>query len=219
MRAMLDERAKTGRELPFVNWRYILFNWNDSDEEMNRARAMAAEIGVDRLCWEITDHPENAFSRRFAPGTPDYERIRQEIWDNSGLGNAIPGGTPKAEISVHTVLPDLPYFVKADTTLSLTAKVRNVSARPFRKNTSSGRRLVRLGAQLIGADGTLINRDHARAWLPDDLPPGHSTQVTIDIPTPPQPGRYRLKFDLVSEGIDWFEAAGSPTITRGLWVN
>jgi hypothetical protein len=28
-----------------------------------------------------------------------------------------------------------------------------------------------------------------------------------------------LKFDLVSEGVDWFEASGSPTITRGLWVN
>ena len=45
------------------------------------------------------------------------------------------------------------------------------------------------------------------------------TQVKIDIPAPEQPGRYGLKFDLVSEGIDWFEAAGSPTITRGLWVS
>jgi hypothetical protein len=180
---------------------------------------MAAEIGVDRLCWEITDHPENAFSRRFAPGTPDYERIRHEIWDNSGLGNAIAGGTPRAEIEVHTVLPNLPFLVKPATTLSLTAKVRNLSSRPFRKNTSSGRRLVRLGAQLVAPDGSLIDRDYARAWLPDDLPPGHMTQVKIDIPAPEQPGRYGLKFDLVSEGIDWFEAAGSPTITRGLWVN
>ena len=219
MRALLDERAGIGSDLPFVNWRYILFNWNDSDEEMNRARALAAEYGVDRLCWEITDHPENAFSRRFAPGTPDYERIRHEIWDNSGLGNAIPGGTPRAEIDVHTVLPDLPYIVKPATTLSLTAKVKNLSSRPFRKNTTSGRRLVRLGAQLVAADGTLINRDYARAWLPDDLPPGHKTQIQIDIPAPETPGRYGLKFDLVSEGIDWFEAAGSPTVTRGLWVN
>src|SRR6476660_6946147 len=32
MRALLDERAKSGRDLPWVNWRYILFKWNDSDE-------------------------------------------------------------------------------------------------------------------------------------------------------------------------------------------
>ena len=99
--------------MPFVNWRYILFKWNDSDEEMDKARAMAAEIGVDRLCWEITDHPEDSFSRRFAPGAPDYDRIRYEIWDNSGLGNAIPGATPRAEIDVHTVLPDLPFMTRA----------------------------------------------------------------------------------------------------------
>jgi hypothetical protein len=42
--------------------------------------------------------------------------------------------------------------------------------------------------------------------------------VPIDIPAPATPGKYGLKFDLVSEGIDWFENAGSPTITRGLWV-
>ena len=149
MRAMLDERAKTGSDLPFVNWRYILFKWNDSDEEMGRARAMAKEFGVDRLCWEITDHPEDSFSRRFAPGTPDYERIRHEIWDNSGLGNAIPGATPRAEIDVHTVLPDLPFLTRPSTPVSLTAHVKNVSGRPFRAKTTQGRRVVRLGAQLM----------------------------------------------------------------------
>ena len=90
------------------------------DEEMGRAREMANEIGVDRLCWEITDHPEDSFSRRFAPDTPDYESIRHEIWDNSGLGNAIPGATPRAEIDVHTVLPDLPFMTRADAPLPLT---------------------------------------------------------------------------------------------------
>jgi len=35
---------------------------------------------------------------------------------------------------------------------------------------------------------------------------------------PPQSGRYQLKFDLVSEGIDWFEACGSDTTLRPLVV-
>lgn len=219
LRALLDERAKRGTDKPFVNWRYILFKWNDSDEEMNRARRMAAELGVDRLCWEITDHPEDSFSRRFAPGTPDYELIRNEIWDNSGLGNAIPGATPRAEIYVHAVLPDLPYMTRASATLPLTAHIKNVSGRAFRSQSrDDGRRVVRLGAQLTNDAGEVIDRDYARAWLPSDLGPGQSMNVPIEIPTPAQPGRYGLKFDLVSEGIDWFEASGSPTITRGLWV-
>ena len=48
LRALLDEKARSGRDVPFVNWRYILFNWNDHDEEMARAQRMAADLGVDR---------------------------------------------------------------------------------------------------------------------------------------------------------------------------
>src|SRR5690606_1612999 len=51
------EKARAGRDVPYINWRYILFNWNDSDEEMAEARRRAEAVGVDRLCWEITDHP------------------------------------------------------------------------------------------------------------------------------------------------------------------
>ena len=68
-RAMAEEKRRSGREAPFLNWRYILFIWNDSDEEMDIARRLAADIGVDRLCWEITDHPEDGYSRRFVPGS------------------------------------------------------------------------------------------------------------------------------------------------------
>jgi hypothetical protein len=96
--ALTDEKRTHDLDVPFVNWRYILFTHNDSDAEMERARRMAETIGVDRLSWEITDHPENMFSRRFVPGTPDYARIEHEIWDRSGLGNAIRGATPRARI-------------------------------------------------------------------------------------------------------------------------
>ena len=57
LRAVVDEKRALGTDVPFVNWRYILFKWNDNDAEMQRARDLAADIGVDRLCWEITDHP------------------------------------------------------------------------------------------------------------------------------------------------------------------
>jgi hypothetical protein len=120
---------------------------------------------------------------------------------------------------VHTVLPDLPFVARTGSSLTVRTEVQNLSTRSFKARASQGRRLVRLGAQLLDEHGTLINRDHARASLPSDLAAGARAIIPIEIPTPHTPGRYRLKFDLVSEGIDWFEACGSPTTTRGLWLH
>ena len=50
-------RNGAGSEMPFINWRYILFQWNDSFGQMSKTRRLARKIGVDRLTWEITDHP------------------------------------------------------------------------------------------------------------------------------------------------------------------
>ncbi len=214
LRVAADEKRRTARDVPFLNWRYILFTHNDSDEEMALARRMAAEIGIDRLSWEITDHPENMFSRRFVPGSADYQRIAREIWDNNHLGNAIEGATPIARIDVRTVVPGLPLVGRRGRKLTVKTRVHNESRRAFPARASYGRRLVRLGAQLCTPDGSVINRDYERAWLPHNLEPGTALDIAMPIAVPAQAGRYALKFDLVSEGIDWFESHGSPvTIT------
>jgi hypothetical protein len=216
---MAEEKRRSRRDVPHLNWRYILFKWNDSDEEMNLARRLATEAGVDRLSWELTDHPENAFSRRFAPGTPDFEAIKHEVWDMTGLGNAIPGATPKAKIEVRKrFFATRPLKTRAAKKMTIRTRVENVSARPFAAKASYGRRLVRLGAQLCDEHGTLLERDYARAWLPETLKPGASVNVPIEIVAPKTPGNYVLKFDLVSEGIDWFENNGSPTTLEPLVV-
>ena len=216
--AAVSEKRSAGRDVPFINWRYILFTHNDSDEEMVRARQMASEIGVDRLCWELTDHPEDLFSRRFVPGTEAHAAIRREVWDDNNLGNAIPGATPRARIEVSGPVPGLPLIARAGRPVTVRTIVRNLSTRPFPAAASYGRRLVRLGAQLCARDGSLVNRDYERAWLPETLPPHASVNVPMTVTAPSTKGRYNLKFDLVSEGIDWFEACGSETTMKSLVV-
>jgi hypothetical protein len=213
-----EEKGRAGRDLPFINWRYILFTHNDSDEEMTLARAMAGEMGVDRLCWELTDHPEDMFSRRFLPGRAALAAIKHEIWDDNNLGNAIPGATPRARIDVSGPLPRLPLFARAGRPVTVRTIIRNLSTRPFPAQASYGRRLVRVGAQLCARDGSLVNRDFERAWLPATLQPASSVALRMTLTAPDKPGRYGLKFDLVSEGIDWFEACGSETTTKTLVV-
>ena len=110
--------------------------------------------------------PENTFSRRFVPGTPSSKRIKFEIWDNNGLGNAIPGATPRADDrSPRTLMPGCAARRRGrGRPLHVRTRVRNLSTRPFPAHASYGRRLVRLGAQLCAADGTL-HRSRLRARL------------------------------------------------------
>ena len=97
-------------------------------------------------------------------------------------------------------------------------RVRNLSTRPFPADATYGRRLVRLGAQLCAEDGTLINRDFARARLPRALGGGETADIALRFPALDEPGRYTIKFDLVYEGVDWFERCGSETTSRMLVV-
>ena len=71
LRALLDERAKTGRDLPFVNWRYILFKWNDSrrgDEQGARDgrgdRRRSAVLGDHRSSRRIRSRAASRRARR-----------------------------------------------------------------------------------------------------------------------------------------------------------
>lgn len=56
------EKAKTG---PYVVWKYILFEWNDSDAEIKDAQAIADEIKVDEIIFTRTRRPDPGFSKRF----------------------------------------------------------------------------------------------------------------------------------------------------------
>jgi pyruvate-formate lyase-activating enzyme len=82
MREMIRIRDEQGLQFPKIVWRYILFPWNDSDEEMDEARRMAKELKVDALAWHLNAAPDPFFSSaRFRHGSPHLEPIRHELWD------------------------------------------------------------------------------------------------------------------------------------------
>ena len=111
-----------------------------------------------------------------------------------------------------------PLAAPAGTQLKIDTRVSNLNSRPFPAQATHGRRFVRLGAQLCGPDGAVAARDHARAWLPQTLKPATTADIPIELPIPDKPGHYAVKFDLVYEGIDWFEKCGSETTTKPLVV-
>ena len=154
-----------------------------------------------------------------SPGSPDLERIRHEIWDDNNLGNAIPGATPRAQIDVRHWLPALPLQgargaaadgpdarpQPLDAAVPRAGQLRPAPGPPRRAAARRARRDAqpRLRARLAAGR-------HRR--------PAAAPTCAIEIPAPERPGRYTLKFDLVSEGIDWFEACGSDDDARATLV-
>jgi ubiquinone/menaquinone biosynthesis C-methylase UbiE len=85
-------------------------------------------------------------------------------------------------------------------------------------SVQSGIGQVRLGVQLLDEDGRMRQRDYQRVDLPGVVAPGASIVLSFGCQAPGVAGEYMLKFDLVAEGVTWFETAGSPVVTRRLTV-
>lgn len=81
---------------------------------------------------------------------------------------------------------------------------------------------VRLGVHLLDGEGVCLDRDYARIDLPTESPdgrrPGDTASFDFAVSAPPAPGSYRLKFDLVAEGVAWFELNGVSTVTIPITV-
>jgi hypothetical protein len=77
---------------------------------------------------------------------------------------------------------------------------------------------VALGIQLLDENGRLLTRDYHRVLLPQAVAPGEAVAIAFTCPVPMDAGTYRLKFDLVAEGVTWFELAGSIPISKPLRV-
>ena len=68
--------------------------------------------------------------------------------------------------------------------------------------------VVMLGVHLYDDNDKLINLDYFRDRFEQDVNPGQIIEKRISL-TFDKPGKYSLAFDLVSEGVCWFENVGS----------
>jgi SAM-dependent methyltransferase len=86
---------------------------------------------------------------------------------------------------------------------------------------ASGRRFggqVTCGLKLLDANGVLLREDLGRTPIPRDIAPGESFQLGVEIAGILPPGHYLLRYDMVVEGVTWFETHGSARVERSLDV-
>src|SRR5258708_2722167 len=78
MRQMAAYRDARGLTLPVLEWKYLLFNWNDHPKTIARAIEMAKEIGVDIISFWPTGNSVYGISWRYLPVR--FKNIGHESW-------------------------------------------------------------------------------------------------------------------------------------------
>jgi organic radical activating enzyme len=68
MKAMAAYRDARGSRKPILEWKYLLFNWNDHPKMLERAIEMAGETGVDIISFWPTGNPFYGISWRYRLG-------------------------------------------------------------------------------------------------------------------------------------------------------
>jgi molybdenum cofactor biosynthesis enzyme MoaA len=72
MKAMVAYRNARGLKKPVLEWKYLLFNWNDQPKTIQRAIEMAKEIGVDIITFCPTHNPFYGMSWRYHLGLMNH---------------------------------------------------------------------------------------------------------------------------------------------------
>ena len=76
MKALVNYRNARGLSRPLIEWKYLLFNWNDRRASIERAIEMAKEAGVDAISFWPTHNPFYGFSFRYRLGFLDDVGIK-----------------------------------------------------------------------------------------------------------------------------------------------
>jgi hypothetical protein len=215
------ERAGTADRVQII-WQYILFEWNDSDEELVDARRRAAEIGVP-LKWVFT-HTEGA-SKRYTAGSEAAARL----YAGEAAGRLYGGGDAYSGLNAEMRVEELRdhdgiaagrYMSRlsldrdvltgsTSSRLACLLTIENLSPSAWR--TDGGRRYS-IGVRLRSHTGRVLRESHGMPVPPAVSPPGGKETVLLDVVLPDIPGSYELFVDVVEEGVCFFSDRGSPPL-------
>ena len=170
-----------------------------SDMRMSLAehRTLLGQGSSEALRASLWNHTYNAMHNRaifFLHKGPFERDSRSHI----GLGHAM------------TIVPDA-YVVDSARPLRLTVGLRNTGQARWLHENSEIFGVVRLGSHLYDEHGRLMAIDYSRHSLTESVAPGGELTQAIEINLP-GPGRFELVFDLVAEGVSWFENLGSDPV-------
>ena len=162
-----------------------------------------------RELTELLARPETATDPRLL-ATYGRELARLEpIVAAAGRRDA----TTQALVSARGLLEDADPDVRAMAREEITTLEAELTA-PFARGSTR----VALAYHWLAEDGTTVVAEGLRSPLPEDVPPGGTAKVELEIATPKKPGRYVLRVGALRERLAWF-ADRDPASVRTLPID
>lgn len=79
MKRVVTERNGQGKRTPTIEWKYVVFDWNDSDEHINKAIDLAKEAGVDLISFMCGGAPPEYTSKRYTDAA-FFQNLGEASW-------------------------------------------------------------------------------------------------------------------------------------------
>jgi pyruvate-formate lyase-activating enzyme len=198
-----------------IQWQYILFEWNDSPAEIQRAQDIAAKIGVP-IWWVLTDTA--GASPRYTPESPAYhDLVGSDAYGNLTLAlqaqDMVAHQGVKGEIYSAALTADQKYVAAAPgSTVTLPIMVVNSSQGRW---VSRRDRSFCLGIKLLDLQGRMLDKQEGPP-LPSLVNPGDHVQLAYPLQAPETSGDYQILCDILQRPAQWFSDRGSTPET--IWL-
>jgi SAM-dependent methyltransferase len=240
-RAVFSEPGTAHTAAPLSAFRMREEQIIEKSVSLPHVRRLATALGFTRMTV-VPLRSATTYVFDYTAGTGDDERLRS-LWDDTlqhspreharfvlYKGEAgEPGEAPAdtllappaltgrlaAEIELRRVVP----AARSGEPFIDRLRIRNTGTVTWK---ARGRRFggqVTCGVRICNSDGDVLREDLGRTPLPYDVGPGASVELDVVVDGALQPGRYLLRYDMVVEGVTWFEAHGSVCPRRDLEVD
>ena len=148
----------------------------------------------------------------------EHARFALYKGDDPPADSLLPAQRLVGRLQADIALEHVTARVSRSQPFSDTLRIRNTGDVTWK---ARGRRFggqVTCGLKVCTVQGEVLREDLGRTPLPHDVHPGEEFVIEINVPGALETGSYQLRYDMVVEGVTWFEFQGSPCPQRALEI-
>jgi SAM-dependent methyltransferase len=234
-RAVFSEPGTEHAVQPLSRFRMREDGVIEKSVSLSLVRRLAIEAGFSRMrvvplrssaayVFEYAATPVDALPLRqmwdetLRLGPAEHARFALHKGDDPPADTLLPADKLIGRLSARIVPEDVSAFVGAGRPFTDRLRITNTGTVTWK---ARGRRFggqVTCGLKVCDPRGDVLREDLGRTPLSQDVAPGEEIEIEMSVAGALPAGRYVMRYDMVVEGVTWFEFQGSSCPERSLEV-